>query len=165
MLLGSPGAHRFEFPGHSVTYTTPHVHQTRAFTAANVLRGRTVQKMAGTFTSLNGDVDFPTFASPLRGLANNHISSPQPPNGSSASDARASLTRRFTTNTVPTLPTLSSLALPLSPIGQARRQAAESADLTSAVCTSPVDETRFFSPPSWISQEDMHGQYGPAAVG
>ncbi|KAF2085772.1 ARM repeat-containing protein, partial [Saccharata proteae CBS 121410] len=43
-------------------------------------------------------------------------------------DARASLQRRFTTNTVPTLPTLSQL----SPIGQQRLQAAENTELTSA---------------------------------
>ncbi|KAK8171157.1 armadillo-type protein [Phyllosticta citrichinensis] len=47
---------------------------------------------------------------------------------STANDARATLPRRFTTNTVPTLPTIS----PLSPIGQQRRQAAESVDFTSA---------------------------------
>jgi len=41
------------------------------------------------------------------------------------------LTRRFTTNTVPTLPTLSTFSA-LSPIGQARRQAAASpSDFTS----------------------------------
>ena len=94
--------------------------------------------MAGTFSNFNGDVDFPTFTSPLRGLPNSHMSSTQQQNGSSSSDARASLTRRFTTNTVPTLPTLGSMASPLSPIGQARRQAAEPADLASAVRASFV---------------------------
>jgi len=48
----------------------------------------------------------------------------------SASDARASLHRRFTTNTVPQLSSLS----PLSPIAQQRRAAAEPvSDLSSAV--------------------------------
>jgi hypothetical protein len=40
-------------------------------------------------------------------------------------DPRTTLQRRFTTNAVPTLP--------LSPIGQQRRQAAESTDLHTAV--------------------------------
>ena len=43
-------------------------------------------------------------------------------------DGRATLHRRFTTNNIPTLST------PLSPIGQQRRQAAEPAEFTTAVC-------------------------------
>ncbi|KAF2855289.1 hypothetical protein T440DRAFT_208598 [Plenodomus tracheiphilus IPT5] len=43
-------------------------------------------------------------------------------------DGRAQLHRRFTTNNIPTLST------PLSPIGQQRRQAAEPAEFTTAVC-------------------------------
>lgn len=66
---------------------------------------------------------FPNFTSPIRSIA-----SQMQAHTSTANDARASLTRRFTTNTVPTMPTLS----PLSPIGQQRRQAAENTELTSA---------------------------------
>ncbi|KAK7706195.1 hypothetical protein SLS57_009734 [Botryosphaeria dothidea] len=66
---------------------------------------------------------FPSFTSPIRSIA-----SQMQAHTSTANDARASLTRRFTTNTVPTMPTLS----PLSPIGQQRRQAAENTELTSA---------------------------------
>ncbi|EKG11259.1 hypothetical protein MPH_11603 [Macrophomina phaseolina MS6] len=66
---------------------------------------------------------FPSFNSPIRSIA-----SQMQAHTSTANDARASLTRRFTTNTVPTMPTLS----PLSPIGQQRRQAAENTELTSA---------------------------------
>ncbi|KAB2573127.1 hypothetical protein DIS24_g11701 [Lasiodiplodia hormozganensis] len=67
---------------------------------------------------------FPSFTSPIRSIA-----SQMQAHTSTANDARGSLTRRFTTNTVPTMPTLS----PLSPIGQQRRQAAENTELTSAV--------------------------------
>jgi hypothetical protein len=69
---------------------------------------------------------FPSVTSPLQGIAG-----PMPPRNPnpSQSESRASLTRRFTTNALPTVPTLS----PLSPIGQQRRQAVEPPDLTSAV--------------------------------
>ncbi|KAF9634045.1 hypothetical protein BFW01_g4940 [Lasiodiplodia theobromae] len=67
---------------------------------------------------------FPSFTSPIRSIA-----SQMQAHTSTANDARGSLTRRFTTNTVPTMPTLS----PLSPIGQQRRQAAENTELTSAL--------------------------------
>ncbi|KAK8169595.1 hypothetical protein IWX90DRAFT_485522 [Phyllosticta citrichinensis] len=70
---------------------------------------------------------FPGFTSPIRSLA-----SQMQAHTSTANDARATLPRRFTTNTVPTLPTIS----PLSPIGQQRRQAAESVDFTSALFNS-----------------------------
>ncbi|KAF7448514.1 hypothetical protein A1F99_078780 [Pyrenophora tritici-repentis] len=43
-------------------------------------------------------------------------------------DGRATLHRRFTTNNIPTL------SMPLSPIGQQRRQAAEPTEFTTAVC-------------------------------
>lgn len=84
---------------------------------------------------------FPSFTSPIRSIA-----SQMQAHTSTANDARASLTRRFTTNTVPQMPTLS----PLSPIGQQRRQAAENTELTSAVSDSwslakrPVCHTLLF---------------------
>jgi len=73
---------------------------------------------------------FPTYTPPLRS-----IGSQLPAQNTLTNDARQSLVRRFTTNTVPTLPTLSTMS-PLSPIGQQRRQAAESTDLSSAVRTT-----------------------------
>lgn len=75
------------------------------------------------------DETFPSFTSALRAGIAGQLQAHNPP----SSDARAALTRRFTTNTVPTLPTLSTLSA-LSPIGQARRQAAANpSDFTSAV--------------------------------
>jgi hypothetical protein len=74
--------------------------------------------------SPHDEPNFPAITSPRRAVGTSMQSS-----GSSSADARQSLQRRFTTNTVPTLPTLS----PLSPIGQQRKQAAESTDYTTAV--------------------------------
>jgi len=55
-------------------------------------------------------------------------------------DGRATLQRRFTTNNIPTMST------PLSPIGQQRRQAAEPAEFTTAVCGhSRTRKRRMFS--------------------
>ncbi|KAF1990568.1 hypothetical protein K402DRAFT_417356 [Aulographum hederae CBS 113979] len=71
------------------------------------------------------EAPFPTYSSPLRS-----IGSQLPSQTTAVGDARQSLVRRFTTNTVPTLPTLSTMS-PLSPIGQQRKQAAESSDLSS----------------------------------
>ncbi|PSN68392.1 hypothetical protein BS50DRAFT_362827 [Corynespora cassiicola Philippines] len=64
------------------------------------------------------DSSFASLTSPLRGVGSQM--------GSSSSDARGQLHRRFTTNNIPTLQT------PLSPIGQQRRQAAESVEFTTA---------------------------------
>lgn len=76
---------------------------------------------------------FPSLASPLRGIGSQMQQAHTP----TASDARGSLHRRFTTNTVPTLPTLS----PLSPIGQQRRQAAENSDYSTAVSACSGSQT------------------------
>src|ERR1700748_357408 len=72
---------------------------------------------------------FPTYASPIRTVSSQFVS-----HSSSSSNAeRASVTRRFTTNTVPTLSSLTTFS-PLSPIGQQRRQAMEQpSDVTSSV--------------------------------
>lgn len=75
----------------------------------------------GERSGLRSPREEPTFASltsPLRTVGTQLGSS-------SASDARGQLHRRFTTNNIPTLST------PLSPIGQQRRQAAESSDFTT----------------------------------
>ncbi|KAF2491645.1 ARM repeat-containing protein [Lophium mytilinum] len=69
------------------------------------------------------DSSFPPITSPLRGVG----SQLQGHNAQQVNDARATLHRRFTTNTVPTLQ-----STPLSPIGQQRRQAAEPAEFTTA---------------------------------
>ncbi|KAF2145947.1 uncharacterized protein K452DRAFT_103838 [Aplosporella prunicola CBS 121167] len=66
---------------------------------------------------------FSGLTSPIRSLASQMHAHASP-----SSDPRGSLSRRFTTNTVPTLPTLS----PLSPIGLQRRQAAENVEFTTA---------------------------------
>ncbi|OCK77344.1 hypothetical protein K432DRAFT_122834 [Lepidopterella palustris CBS 459.81] len=65
---------------------------------------------------------FQSITSPLRG-----VGSQMQAHNAASNDARSTLHRRFTTNTVPILQT------PLSPIGQQRRQAAEPAEFTTAV--------------------------------
>lgn len=66
-------------------------------------------------------------------------------NNSATDRERANLHRRFTTNTVPTLNSLAANT-PLSPIGQQRRQAAESADVNPAVRDLPLSENTMVSP-------------------
>lgn len=63
----------------------------------------------------------PSITSPLRGVGREMQA-----HNAASNDARATLHRRFTTNTVPTLHT------PLPPIGQQRRLAAEPAEFTTA---------------------------------
>ncbi|KAF1810935.1 hypothetical protein P152DRAFT_72111 [Eremomyces bilateralis CBS 781.70] len=84
------------------------------------------------------DSSFSTYTSSnLRGIGTQmHTQTSQP---STMADPRASLHRRFTTNTITTLPTLSSLSLsPLSPIGQQRRQAAEHIDVLSSAFNTKI---------------------------
>jgi hypothetical protein len=72
------------------------------------------------------ETQFPPITSPLRGVG----SQMQGQHGV-VNDSRATLHRRFTTNTVPTLQ--NQIQSPLSPIGQQRRMAAEPAEFTTAV--------------------------------
>ena len=76
----------------------------------------------GGLKSPREESSFAPLASPLRTMGMTHGAP------SSSSDSRGQLHRRFTTNNIPTLST------PLSPIGQQRRQAAEPAEFTTAVC-------------------------------
>ena len=95
---------------------------------------------------------FPTYAAPIRTVSGQFA-----PHPTSSNAERASVTRRFTTNAVPTLSSLTSFS-PLSPIGQQRRQAMEqTSDMTASVsrfqfecsCNS-VHANTFLASCTWI---------------
>ncbi|KAF2671687.1 hypothetical protein BT63DRAFT_177384 [Microthyrium microscopicum] len=100
------------------------------------------------------DSSFSTYntSSPMRTSSSQYV-----PQLNSSSVERASLHRRFTTNTVPTLNNL-SLQSPLSPIGQQRRQAAESGfDLSnSSVQKSQTQFQREYA--ERIKQSSLHAR-------